>query len=180
GLDGGLRHDGKLGVFRVQSNGDAASLPDSLNSEGPVLVGAAEDDGNGARSVETGDGLEEQIDRGAGEVHELRMHQLDGPRADEEVLVGWTNVNIAREDELAVFGLLHSAMGAGGQDRGEMTFASRTEVLNDDDGGRRDREVRQNVAESVKPTGRGTKSDYVILPVEEYGGRRFGSFGHRL
>ena len=33
---------------------------------------------------------------------------------------------------------------------------------------------------SVKPTGRGTKSDYVILPVEEYGGRRFGSFGHRL
>src|SRR5262245_50663249 len=128
-----LRHSRMRRSGRILDDRGPADPLDGLDAGGAVDAGAGQHDPDRAVAVGPGDGLEEQVDRGAGEMHELRMAQLEPPIGDEQVHVGRRDVDRPGADGLVVDRLLHGQARPPAEQVGEHALVPRIEVLDDED-----------------------------------------------
>src|SRR5439155_578524 len=103
---------------------------------GPVEARAGQDDPDRAVPVGRGHRLEQEVDRGAREVDQLRAGERDVAVRHQEVRVGLRDVGGARLDALAVDRLLDGHAGVAAEEVREQALVAWVEMLDDEDSGR--------------------------------------------
>ena len=100
--DRGVRHRPPLRRVRVLDDRDAAVALDRRQAGGAVLVRAREHDPDRAVAVDLGDRLEEHVDRRPRELDARVDREGEVAVLDEEVVVGRSDVDVARLERLLV------------------------------------------------------------------------------
>jgi hypothetical protein len=89
------------------------------------------------------------------------MGELNGPFRNQEMLVGWTNINFSSHDRLTIFSLFDRLPRLAREEVCHLAFVARIEVLNDDDGRKFRVDGPEHVYERGQTSGRGANGDQV-------------------